>query len=37
MSSFSLQGKGYHISPPIDPESTNTNRDLFSAPALRWL
>ena len=37
MSSFSLQGKGYQISPPIDPERTNTNKDLFSAPALRWL
>ena len=37
MGSFSLQGKGYQISPPTDPERTNTNRDLFSAPALRWL
>ena len=33
MGSFSLQGNGYQISPPIDPERTNTNRDLFSAPA----
>ena len=37
MGSFSLQGNGYQISPPIDPERINTNRDLFSAPALRWL
>ena len=37
MGSFSLQGKGYQISPPVDPERINTNRDLLSAPALRWL
>lgn len=36
-SSFSLQSKCCQISPAIDPERKITSRDLFSAPALRWL
>ena len=36
-SSFSLQRKCCQIAPAIDPERKITSRDLFSAPALRWL
>ena len=36
-SSFTFQTKCCQISPAIDPERKITSRDLFSAPALKWL